>query len=103
MEYIVKYSGDILSLGYPTDLLGQNYAILELTDQEARQLWRHRQVEYYEPAKRLTPASARYSGRAPWASRARGSWWAWWTPASTWTTRTSARRRAAPGWWTCGT
>ena len=59
MEYIVKYSGDILSLGYPTDLLGQNYAILELTDQEARQLWRHRQVEYYEPAKRLTPAIQR--------------------------------------------
>ena len=55
MEYIVKYSGDILSLGYTTEILGRGYAILELEPMEAQRLGRHSQIEYYEPAERLSP------------------------------------------------
>ena len=55
MEYIVKYSGDILSLGYTTEILGEGYAILELEPMEAQRLGRYSQIEYYEPAERLSP------------------------------------------------
>ena len=46
MEFIVKYNGDILALGYPTELLGHQYAILELTPEEAASLPQYPQVEY---------------------------------------------------------
>ena len=55
MEYIVKYNGDIRSLGYPTELLGHQYAILELTDGEAAALPRSPLVEYLEPSEGLSP------------------------------------------------
>ena len=29
MEYIIMYTGDILSLGYPTELLDAQFAIME--------------------------------------------------------------------------
>lgn len=61
MEYIVKYTGDIRSLGYPTEILGQNYAILELEPDALPQLRRSSLVEYYEPAELLSPASLRES------------------------------------------
>ena len=32
MEYIIMYTGDILSLGYPTELLDAQFAIMELGD-----------------------------------------------------------------------
>lgn len=54
MEYIIKYTGDILSLGYPTELLDAQFAIMELTDQEAGQILTHRQVTSFEPARRLS-------------------------------------------------
>ena len=38
MEYIIKYTGDILSLGYPTELLDAQFAILELLDQPPSRL-----------------------------------------------------------------
>ena len=54
MEYIIKYTGDVLSLGYPTELLDAQFAIMELTDQEAGQILRYRQVTCFEPARRLS-------------------------------------------------
>ena len=54
MEYIIKYTGDILSLGYPTELLDAQFAIMELTDREAGQILEHRQVTCFEPARRLS-------------------------------------------------
>ena len=35
MEYIIKYTGDILSLGYPTELLDAQFAIMELLEAQA--------------------------------------------------------------------
>ena len=55
MEFIVKYNGDILALGYPTELLGHQYAILELTPEEAASLPQYPQVEYLEPSEGLSP------------------------------------------------
>ena len=43
MEYIIKYTGDILSLGYPTELLDAQFAIMELRDQPPSRLLEHRQ------------------------------------------------------------
>ena len=54
MEYIIKYTGDVLSLGYPTELLDAQFAIMELTDQEAGRILEHRQVTCFEPARRLS-------------------------------------------------
>ena len=54
MEYIIKYTGDILSLGYPTELLDAQFAIMELGDQPAERLLEHRQVICVEPARRLS-------------------------------------------------
>lgn len=54
MEFIVKYNGDILALGYPTELLGHQYAILELTPEEAASLPQYPQVEYLEPSEGLS-------------------------------------------------
>ena len=55
MEYIIKYTGDILSLGYPTELLDAQFAIMELEEnQPPRRLLEHRQVTFYEPARRLS-------------------------------------------------
>lgn len=59
MEYIVKYNGDILALGYPTDILGQGYAILELEPMEAQRLGQYSQIEYYEASEKLTPSLRR--------------------------------------------
>ena len=54
MEYIIKYTGDILSLGYPTELLDAQFAIMELRDQPPSRLLEHRQVTFYEPARHLS-------------------------------------------------
>ena len=54
MEYIIKYTGDILSLGYPTELLDAQFAIMELENQNPERLLEHRQVTCYEPARRLS-------------------------------------------------
>lgn len=54
MEYIVKYTGDILSLGYPTELLDAQFAIMELEDREAERLLEYWQVTSMEPARRLS-------------------------------------------------
>ena len=54
MEYIIKYTGDILSLGYPTELLDAQFAIMELTSQEAGRILEYRQVTCFEAARRLS-------------------------------------------------
>jgi subtilisin family serine protease len=54
MEYIIKYTGDILSLGYPTELLDAQFAIMELEDYAAGRLLEHRQITSFEPARRLS-------------------------------------------------
>ncbi len=54
MEYIIKYTGDILSLGYPTELLDAQFAIMELEEQMVGRLLEHRQVTCYEAARYLS-------------------------------------------------
>ena len=86
MEYIIKYTGDILSLGYPTELLDAQFAIMELRDQPPSRLLEHRQVTFYEPARHLSCLAERSmeaaciprsSGRP--VSQARGCSSGWWT------------------------
>lgn len=59
MEYIIKYTGDILSLGYPTELLDAQFAIIELADRPAARLLEHQQITYYEPARILSSLADR--------------------------------------------
>ena len=54
MEFIVKYAGDIRSLDYPAELLGHQYAIVDLPPEEAPRLREHPQVEYIEPSEDLS-------------------------------------------------
>ena len=54
MEYIIKYTGDILSLGYPTELLDAQFAIMELEARSAVRLLDYQQVSSYEPARNLS-------------------------------------------------
>ena len=54
MEYIIKYTGDILSLGYPTELLDAQFAIMELEARAAGRLLEYQQVSSYEPARHLS-------------------------------------------------
>ena len=53
MEYIIKYTGDILALGYPTELLDAQFAIMELLEGQAMRLLEYQQVTFYEPARSL--------------------------------------------------
>ena len=53
MEYIIKYTGDILALGYPTELLDAQFAIMELVEGQAGRLLEYQQVTFYEPARTL--------------------------------------------------
>ena len=59
MEYIIKYTGDILSLGYPTELLDAQFAIMELEEESPGRLLAHWQVTCYEPARRLSSLADR--------------------------------------------
>ena len=59
MEYIIKYTGDILALGYPTELLDAQFAIMELEAREAGRLLEHQQVSCYEPARMLSSLADR--------------------------------------------
>ena len=59
MEYIVKYTGDILALGYPTELLDAQFAIMELGDQNPEQLLDYPQITSYEPARRISGLASR--------------------------------------------
>ena len=54
MEYIVKYTGDILALGYPTELLDAQFAIIELGDENPEHLLEYPQVTSYEPSRRIS-------------------------------------------------
>ena len=58
MEYIIKYTGDILSLGYPTELLDAQFAIMELEARSAGRLLGYQQVSSYEPARNLSCLAA---------------------------------------------
>lgn len=53
MEYIVKYTGDIMSLGYPTELLDAQFAIIELEEEDPNDLLRYWQITSFEPARQL--------------------------------------------------
>ncbi len=53
-EFIIKYNGDLLALGYPTEILSENYAIMELTEEEAKSILFQKEIEYIEPAKTLS-------------------------------------------------
>ena len=51
MEYIIKYTGDILSLGYPTELLDAQFAVMEVEAGAAVRLLEYQQVSCSEPAR----------------------------------------------------
>ena len=59
MEYIIKYTGNILSLGYPTELLDAQFAIMELEEESPERLLAHWQVTCFEPARRLSSLADR--------------------------------------------
>ena len=59
MEYIIKYTGDILSLGYPTELLDAQFAVMEVEAGAAVRLLEYQQVSCYEPARYLSPLADR--------------------------------------------
>ena len=59
MEYIIKYTGDILSLGYPTELLDAQFAIMELEEESPERLLAYWQVTSFEPARRLSSLADR--------------------------------------------
>ena len=59
MEYIIKYTGDILSLGYPTELLYAQFAVMEVEAGAAVRLLEYQQVSCYEPARYLSPLADR--------------------------------------------
>ena len=65
MEYIIKYTGDILALGYPTELLDAQFAIMELEAREAGRLLEHQQVSCYEPARMLSSLRPTPGRRSP--------------------------------------
>ena len=59
MEYIIKYTGDILSLGYPTELLDAQFAIMDLDSIPPSRLLEHPQVTSYEPVRYLSALADR--------------------------------------------
>ncbi len=61
MEYIIMYTGDILSLGYPTELLDAQFAIMELGDQDPNDLLQYPQITSFEPARQLIGLKAQGS------------------------------------------
>ena len=112
MEYIIKYTGDILALGYPTELLDAQFAIMELETQTARRLLEYRQINSYEPARRLSSLADRSLEAAciPPVQRktglgltGQGVLSGLWTRAWIWTTRNFWERTGRPGWSPCGT
>ena len=54
MEVIVKYNGDITALGFETEILSENYAIVTLDERELPALADHVEIEYIEFSKTLT-------------------------------------------------
>ena len=62
MEYIIKYTGNILSLGYPTELLDAQFAIMELEEESPERLLAYWQVTSFEPARRAAVPPRRYGG-----------------------------------------
>jgi len=56
-EVIVKYNGNISALGFQTEILNENYAILTLPESEIPALDTFTEIEYYELPKALALAS----------------------------------------------
>jgi len=57
-EVIVKYSGNISALGFQTEILSENYAILTIPESEIPMLNQFTEIEYYELPAILTLASS---------------------------------------------
>ncbi|MDR1693061.1 MAG: S8 family serine peptidase [Oscillospiraceae bacterium] len=53
-EVIVKYSGDLAALGYPTEILSESYAVLTVPEGDLPGLTGRVEIEYAERPKRLT-------------------------------------------------
>ena len=58
MEYIIKYTGDLPDLGFPTELLDAQFAIMDLGERDPMGLLEHRQVTCFEPARSLSGLEA---------------------------------------------
>jgi subtilisin family serine protease len=54
MEVIVKYHGDILVLGYETEILTEKFAIITVNENKIHELFNHIEVEYIEMPKQLS-------------------------------------------------
>ena len=59
MEYIIKYTGELPDLGYPTELLDAQFAVMDLGEGDPMGLLEHRQVTCFEPARSLSDLEAR--------------------------------------------
>ena len=59
MEYIIKYTGELPDLGYPTELLDAQFAVMDLGEEDPMGLLEHRQVTCFEPARSLSGLEAR--------------------------------------------
>jgi subtilisin family serine protease len=53
-EVIVKYNGNITKLGFQTELLNDNYAVITLPESDIPKLDKFTEIEYVEKSKRLT-------------------------------------------------
>lgn len=65
MEYIIKYTGELPDLGFPTELLDAQFAIIDLGDRDPAYLLEYRQVTCYEPARHLSGLEAQPARGAP--------------------------------------
>ena len=65
MEYIIKYTGVLPALGFPTDLLDAQFAIMDLGEQDPMGLLDYRQITCFEPARSLSGLEARTVQASP--------------------------------------
>ena len=65
MEYIIKYTGKLPDLGFPTELLDAQFAIIDLGEQDPMGLLEHRQITCFEPARTLTGLAAQPARSGP--------------------------------------
>ena len=65
MEYIIKYTGVLPALGFPTDQLDAQFAIMDLGEQDPMGLLDYRQITCFEPARSLSGLEARTVQASP--------------------------------------
>ncbi len=62
MEYIIKYTGELPDLGFPTERLDAQFALMDLGDRDPMALLEHREITCFEPARALSGLEVRTEG-----------------------------------------